>query len=209
MATIKAIPTTYRGVAMRSRLEARWAALFDALQWYWEYEPDLQAGYVIPDFLLANFAHVLIIECKPALTVEELTEYRRALIMKLRTWLQDDVLREIRELDRDPDSPIELTDIAIDDLTRIECGKNPRGRARRVLVVGPCLHVQNHVVTIDGEHGFCICCDHGVPTHIGLVAELGAPCLLCGQDATAWVAPATMLNAWRESQNIVQWRPRC
>ena len=35
-----AIPTTYRGIRMRSRLEARWAAFFDRLGWEWEYEPD-------------------------------------------------------------------------------------------------------------------------------------------------------------------------
>ncbi len=207
VSSIKAIPTNYRGVAMRSRLEARWASMLDALQWPWEYEPDLQAGFVIPDFLLPRFTHAVLLECKPALTPAELTDYRRALIGKLKDWLQDDVLREIQELDEDPTSPIELTDQAIDDLTRIECGNNPRGRSRRVLVVGPCLHVDNNIVTIDGEHGFCLCCDHGLPTHIGLATMLETPCLLCGQDATAWAAPVTMLAAWRESQNAAQWKP--
>jgi hypothetical protein len=36
---IAAIPTNYRGTKFRSRLEARWAATFDSLGWYWEYEP--------------------------------------------------------------------------------------------------------------------------------------------------------------------------
>src|SRR5690349_10167892 len=45
------VPTTYRGVRMRSRLEARYAALFDSLSWPWTYEPLDLAGY-IPDFLL-------------------------------------------------------------------------------------------------------------------------------------------------------------
>jgi hypothetical protein len=38
--SIRSIPTTYRGTYFRSRLEARWAATFDQLGWYWEYEPD-------------------------------------------------------------------------------------------------------------------------------------------------------------------------
>lgn len=44
----RSIPTTYRGTRFRSRLEARWAATFDALAWYWEYEPygvDFGDGY--------------------------------------------------------------------------------------------------------------------------------------------------------------------
>lgn len=34
-----AIPTKYRGLQMRSRIEARWAAMFDRVGWPWEYEP--------------------------------------------------------------------------------------------------------------------------------------------------------------------------
>ena len=49
---IPAIPTTYSGVKMRSRLEARWAAFFDRMGWSWQYEPIDLAGY-IPDFILA------------------------------------------------------------------------------------------------------------------------------------------------------------
>ena len=191
---------------MRSRLEARWASMFDALQWHWDYEPDLQAGFVIPDFLL-SFAHPVLIECKPAVTLDEIADFRRALLGKLHEWLSVDVLREIAELDEDPESPLELTDQAIDDLARIARGQNARGRTRRALVVGPCLHKVQGIVTIDGDHGFCICCDHGVPTHIGLVTALQTPCLVCGKDATAWAAPDTMFDAWRASQNVAQWRP--
>jgi hypothetical protein len=45
------VPTTYRGVRMRSRLEARWAAMFDSLGWKWSYEPIDLDGY-LPDFLV-------------------------------------------------------------------------------------------------------------------------------------------------------------
>ncbi len=53
---IKAIETKYKGYRFRSRLEARWAVFFDALEEPWEYEKegfDLgEAGYYLPDFWL-------------------------------------------------------------------------------------------------------------------------------------------------------------
>lgn len=45
------IPTMYADLIMRSRTEARWAALFDAIGWDWEYEPYELEGW-IPDFLV-------------------------------------------------------------------------------------------------------------------------------------------------------------
>lgn len=60
---IHSIPTMYRGVQFRSRLEARWAAFFDQLQWKWEYEPCDFKGW-IPDFLLHGAMRVFV-EVKP------------------------------------------------------------------------------------------------------------------------------------------------
>lgn len=45
MSEIKAIETEYKGYRFRSRLEARWAVFFDALEIEYEYEPE---GYVLP-----------------------------------------------------------------------------------------------------------------------------------------------------------------
>jgi hypothetical protein len=61
--TIAAIPTTYRGRRYRSRLEARWAAFFDLLEWRHEYEPFDLGGWS-PDFLLPDFG--ALVEIKPA-----------------------------------------------------------------------------------------------------------------------------------------------
>ena len=50
---IKAIETEYAGCLFRSRLEARWAVFFDALDVQWEHEPDgfeTSAGRYLPDF---------------------------------------------------------------------------------------------------------------------------------------------------------------
>lgn len=53
--SIKAIETRYKGYRFRSRLEARWAVVFDALGLRWEYEPQgfsTPWGPYLPDFCL-------------------------------------------------------------------------------------------------------------------------------------------------------------
>lgn len=70
---MNAIPTTVNGLRFRSRLEATWAAFFDACGWGWEYEPLDLNGY-IPDFVL-KFYKPLIVEVKPCLTIGELNEH--------------------------------------------------------------------------------------------------------------------------------------
>ena len=65
--SILAKPTPYKGINFRSRLEARWAAMFDILGWTWEYEPECEGAY-IPDFLLHGFgrdARIVYVEVKP------------------------------------------------------------------------------------------------------------------------------------------------
>lgn len=56
--TIKPIETYYNGYRFRSRLEARWAVFFDAMDVEYEYEPegfDLGDGiYYLPDFYLPD-----------------------------------------------------------------------------------------------------------------------------------------------------------
>lgn len=59
------IATRYKGIAFRSQLEARWAALFDLLQWPWSYEPEVLVGY-IPDFYVHFPVRDLLVEVKPA-----------------------------------------------------------------------------------------------------------------------------------------------
>jgi hypothetical protein len=61
--TIKSIETRYAGVTFRSRLEAKWAAVFDMLHWKWTYEPDDFDGW-IPDFAIHGKTLVYV-EVKP------------------------------------------------------------------------------------------------------------------------------------------------
>lgn len=58
-----AIPTIYKDVQFRSRLEARWAAFFDLCGWSWIYEPLNLDGW-IPDFLINGHKHIYV-EIKP------------------------------------------------------------------------------------------------------------------------------------------------
>lgn len=79
MTTYAAIPTMYEGVQFRSRLEARYAALFNLMDLRWSYEPIELAGY-IPDFLVENpytggrREVSMLVEIKPAARFPDLTE---------------------------------------------------------------------------------------------------------------------------------------
>lgn len=57
MNEIKPIETEYNGYKFRSRLEARWAVFFDAIEIPYEYEPEgyeLKSGWYLPDFYNLN-----------------------------------------------------------------------------------------------------------------------------------------------------------
>lgn len=70
---IKAIETRYKGYRFRSRLEARWAVFFDALDIRWEYEKEGynlgDVGLYLPDFWLVN--EQVWVEVKPSKPSED------------------------------------------------------------------------------------------------------------------------------------------
>lgn len=69
---LRARPTTYKGVAMRSRLEAAWAEQFDAWGDPWEYEPRCyasDAGQYLPDFVIDG---EVFVEVKPWIDCDHL-----------------------------------------------------------------------------------------------------------------------------------------
>lgn len=62
---MEGIPTRLRGINFRSRLEAKWACVFDELGWSWSYEPFDLPGWV-PDFLIrCGGKRDLLIDIKP------------------------------------------------------------------------------------------------------------------------------------------------
>ena len=68
---LKARPTTYRGIAMRSRLEAHFAAFLDGGTEPWAYEPRAfadETGQYLPDFRLGDKT---FIEVKPTIAQAE------------------------------------------------------------------------------------------------------------------------------------------
>ena len=69
---MKPIQTSYRGTLFRSRLEARWAAFFDLLEWRWIYEPD-DLGQWAPDFALIGLTRPIYVEVKPISAPDEET----------------------------------------------------------------------------------------------------------------------------------------
>lgn len=67
---LTARPTTYRGIKMRSRLEAKFAALLDETGLNWSYEPRAYAnakGQYLPDFLTETADGPIFIEVRPTL----------------------------------------------------------------------------------------------------------------------------------------------
>lgn len=200
---IRAIPTTYKNVRFRSRLEAQHARLFDTLEWPWTYEPDLQAGFVIPDFLISFPSRAVVIECKPAVTVQEIASARRTLIRKMPEWLANDVLRELKVIDHDPKS--DEAGRCLEDIHRVVDGNNPLGHTRRILVAGPQIFREEKRSTLDGDYGFCLCTHPIARSHVGLALELGSMCLACSGEARSWVPPEMVIAAWREAGAAQQW----
>lgn len=78
MTTLKAIETRYAGCYFRSRLEARWAVFFDALNidWRYEYEGyELDGTRYLPDFWLPELVCWYEIKGRPP-TEDELQKAR-------------------------------------------------------------------------------------------------------------------------------------
>jgi hypothetical protein len=72
---IKAIPTKYKGVVFRSRLEARWAVYFDyfGIEWLYEFQGfQLDSGCYLPDFWLPQVNHWAEVKPDKLTKLEEL-----------------------------------------------------------------------------------------------------------------------------------------
>jgi hypothetical protein len=73
----RAIPTRYRGILFRSKLEADWAITMDALAVAWDYEPEGRYWgdvYYAPDFWLPDAEQWF--EVKGNMTDHDLTKWR-------------------------------------------------------------------------------------------------------------------------------------
>lgn len=73
--SIKPVQTLYKGYNFRSRLEARYAVMFDALGLNWEYEKDgypLPHGWYLPDFWFPDFEVWAEVKPLPFTELEEI-----------------------------------------------------------------------------------------------------------------------------------------
>lgn len=81
--SVQAIPTIYRGIEFRSRLEADWAATLDSLGMTWIYEPEgyrLQGGSgYSPDFWLPDVRVWIEVKGSHNLRIELASQFDDAL----------------------------------------------------------------------------------------------------------------------------------
>lgn len=175
------IHTTYKGVRFRSRLEARWAAFFDAIAWDWTYEPLDLAGY-IPDFgIRFEEGRPLVVEVKPALTLEDLALAQRK--VERSGWPREALL-----VGADLFEPRSTTPLVGIIGERVETPDDPRGFAWGPARLFQCLSCDRLSVLAEDGSWYCRACGcDGGNSHLGQI--LGG-----------------LAELWAEAGNRVQWR---
>lgn len=174
---------------MRSRLEARHAAMFDNFGWRWSYEPlDLQG--MIPDFMLWGR---VIAEVKPTTDIALLATRRDALHRLALPWITDTIRGEagVPEADR------------LADIERVRRGEDATCGPRVIMLGGDLIvHGNTNTVTVDGQHYLTLCasCKHGL-------ARTGEACLRCGSPEWTPMTSSNALLAWRTAGNATRWVP--
>jgi hypothetical protein len=191
------IPTTHRRVNFRSRLEARWAVMFDLLGWPWEYEPIDLEGY-IPDFVLP-FPHPLLVEVKPAFSEEELHEATGKIDAS--SWAGEAVVLGARLFGRSPGGG---SGIAIGIL---------REEWKTYIGLGDDRHFVSDHEWVDASVAGCLAGHPSLSTEIG-----GWSCRVCdGASYRDYHHPnkgwyhgkePDVHGLWAEAGNRVQWRPQ-
>lgn len=179
-----AITTTYQGIEYRSRLEARWAALFINLGWRITYEPFDGDGY-IPDFLIHG-ERPLLVEVKPAVTP---SEYRGA-VTKSENGLRRHWKHDLLIVGADPVAPLPAAygfdDMPAAGLLGEADGEGWQWDAGRWFRCGNC-----HAVAIFHEY----------------MTYAGRPCGCYSGDHYLTHLPTNILqNTWADGCNDVKWR---
>jgi hypothetical protein len=183
---MKAIPTRYKGVQFRSRLEARWAAMFDLLEWPWEYEPVDLEGY-IPDFVLMFPAGGVLVEIKPEFTARGLHK------------ATDKIDKAGWESTNENDALV------------LGATWNIRGESASLDY--PLLGIVRQIsepelpmyAWCEAEWICCRSCSNVSTYHFAM----GWYCSYCGTPGKVYGEPPHDLQAyWAEAGNAVQWKPR-
>lgn len=184
----RGIPTTHARTRFRSRLEARWAMLFDAIGWRWEYEPFDVDGYV-PDFAILG-ARPLLVEVKPVISIEEIAEHvekvmrarRDTLIVGVSPLLPDPVWDSIDPASRLPGVLVQWSP-----------GEGPSPMAWPAVA-------RWHRCAAEG----CGCAS----VHHSEGGWTSYPCGHYDGDRYLGVLPSVVLErAWADARNQTQWNP--
>lgn len=126
---ILAIPTTYKGITFRSRLEARWAVFFDVLGIHWEYEyhscTDGGVCY-LPDFWLPSVHGGVFWEIK------QIYEYSKALES-----FYEDLAYRVSMLAQETQAPVVLSAGSPSEIIVTMQAERPLGRLLGPVVIFP------------------------------------------------------------------------
>jgi len=182
---IAAIPTVYRGRRYRSRLEARWAAFFDLLDWKHEYEP-FDLGEWTPDFIMREGIDCLV-EIKPISAFDRKVWDRIALCAEEHSACPSIFLSRVA-----PEvigSAVEIGWLS----NRFDRGKFPEPTAVRI-VWGQGRHIPAMKALIMNARGIEWLAEHGFSEDSQYVGTLRS------------YAEHTM-SIWAKATSEVQWRP--
>ena len=178
---MKAVETTYGRTLFRSRLEARYAAFFDALSWQWTYEAAIGHRY-LPDFVIGGNAP-MVIEVKPAVTAQDYSDA----ITKVALGLENHWTHDILIVGLNPVAA------SLDGCCRLHPAAGLLGRGR-TFATGcwfRCPVCTGIAVAQRGSRFLARPCGHRA---VG--AEVGGP------------AGSAVAAAWADATNRVRWTPR-
>ena len=175
------------------------------LGWRWEYEPEVPGMFRIFDFVLTDWQWPIIVEAKPALSLDEFASYRQLLQNEARGWIMDELNQRRKFFDELPIETVSLDeyDAVLADIARVERGEDAID-GRRAVIGGSTLHNDpvRDGVTLDGQHYVLQC--RGDDTGLG---RIGERCLRCGDTGHAPVRASTVLGAWLAAGDASQWLP--
>lgn len=194
----KGIPTRYAGHLFRSRLEARWAAMFDLLGWSWTYEPFDCNGY-IPDFVIEG-PKPLLVEVKPDTTYKELETRRHDMEPKISGRWSHDYLIVGSSPTHGAYEPIGmLGEFLDDDHPYVKVGKQLDPNDPDLDIPKP-----GTWISVDGAW---IQCDVCGSTSIG--AGYPSQVEVCGHKTKGTHIPDRTIRAlWGEAHEATRWTPR-
>lgn len=190
--TIAAIPTMHNGRQYRSRLEAKWAAFFDLVQWKFEYEP-YDLGKWSPDFLLHGAKSPILCEVKPLSSWDSDVAFKMTRAANTACFGGELLLLGL--------SPVVPGFDSFSWLGWLNDGRNPyfgdgsEGYYYQISDFAPC----GCVLSADGRYDFC----HSVNFYKGrITGAYDGDHYLVGDSNMA-----SLSEMWARASNSVQWRP--